>query len=222
MVAKPKVSCIIPAYNAEKFLLAAVESILSQSDGVLLDIIVVDDGSTDDTVRIASEFGEKIRIISQPNAGPAAARNRGIEASTGEYLALLDSDDLWHRDKLKLQLNAFSQHPMLEICAGHVQHFQGDMELSGKPVPGYSAEMLIRRTLFDRLGLFDVNLLHASELDWMLRARDANVAEWLLPETLVYRRLHLQNMSRLQSSESLKEHLRVLHALTKRRRSSVE
>jgi glycosyltransferase involved in cell wall biosynthesis len=216
MIAKPQVSCIIPACNAEAYLRVALESVLAQSANVAMEIIVVDDGSTDRTVAIASGFGDKVHIISQSNSGQAAARNRGSVASQGEFITFLDGDDLWHTEKIERQLAAFRQDPTLELCAAHVQNFRGDMELVGDPVPGYSTELLIRRSLFSRLGPFDSRLQHAVPLEWMLRARETKTVECLLPETLSYRRLHQQNMSHLQASESLKEHLHVLHALIKR------
>jgi glycosyltransferase involved in cell wall biosynthesis len=215
MITKPHVSCIVPAYNAERYLKQALESALAQS--VELEIIVVDDGSTDRTTAIASAFADKVRVISQPNSGVAAARNRGMAATNTKFLAFLDSDDLWSSNKLERQLAAFAEHPALELCASHIQNFRGNLEPIGEAVPGYNTEMLIRRTLMDRVGPFTTRLQHAATLDWMLRARDAKVVERLLPDTLSYRRLHQENMSRIQASESLREHLLTLHASLRRK-----
>jgi glycosyltransferase involved in cell wall biosynthesis len=215
MIAMPQVSCIVPAYNAERYLKQALESALAQS--VEVEIIVVDDGSTDQTTAIASGFSGRVRVISQPNSGVAVARNRGLAVASAEFLAFLDSDDLWSSNKLKRQLAAFAEDPSLELCASHIQNFRGDLEPVGEAVPGYNTEMLIRRTLMDRVGPFATIMQHSATLDWMLRARDAKVVERLLPDTLSYRRLHQQNMSRAQASESLREHLLTLHASLRRK-----
>lgn len=219
MKAKPQVSCIVPAYNAAAYLKQALNSALAQSR-VPMQLIVVDDGSTDATADIAGQFGGNVEIISQPNCGPAAARNSGLAAARGEFIAFLDADDLWCKDKLERQLAAFSENPALELCAAHIQNFREDLEPVGEPVPGYNTEMLIRRSLIDRLGPFTTGPQHAATLEWMLRARESKSVELLLPETLSFRRLHQKNMSSLGANQSLKEHLQVLHASLKRRRSN--
>src|SRR4051794_10354756 len=98
MPMNPTVSVIVPAYNYERYLSLAIESALAQTHSPL-EVIVVDDGSTDDTPRVLAAYGDRIRAIRQPNQGAGAARNTGIAASRGDYLAFLDSDDLWRRDK---------------------------------------------------------------------------------------------------------------------------
>jgi glycosyltransferase involved in cell wall biosynthesis len=95
----PKVSVIIPAYNTATYLAEAVESVLKQSFRGF-EILIVDDGSTDDTLEVARRFEPQVRVFSKENGGPASARNLAINNSTGEYLAFLDSDDLWEEDKL--------------------------------------------------------------------------------------------------------------------------
>jgi glycosyltransferase involved in cell wall biosynthesis len=99
--ALPLVSAIIPAYNAARFLHKAIESALAQTHH-LLEVIVVDDGSQDDTARAASQY--PVTVIMQQNGGPASARNTGIKAASGEWLAFLDHDDSWHLDKTEQQL----------------------------------------------------------------------------------------------------------------------
>jgi glycosyltransferase involved in cell wall biosynthesis len=214
--AQPAVSFIVPAFNAEKFLVAALQSILSQS-GAALDVIVIDDGSTDHTAEIAAGFDARVRVVRQENAGPAVSRNRGLAAARGEFIAFLDADDLCAEDKLKKQLLAFAQDPALGICAAHVQNFRGGGLPEGDPVPGYGTEMLIRREVFDRIGAFTSGLQHAARLEWILRARRAGVRERLLPEVLMYRRLHETNISYLHANQSLREHLKVLHASLQQR-----
>ena len=107
------ISCIIPVFNGTRFIAEALDSILAQSLPVA-EIIVVDDGSTDDLSGALYPYTRYIRVVKQQNQGPAAARNLGIRASTGNYLAFLDADDLWREDKLEqliLKFNRYSLYP---------------------------------------------------------------------------------------------------------------
>lgn len=100
----PKISIVIPAYNAEDQIFNTITSVLSQTY-TDYEIIVVNDGSTDNTLNLLEQFGDKINIINQPNGGVSKARNVGIKASKGKYIAFLDSDDLWHPSKLLIQVD---------------------------------------------------------------------------------------------------------------------
>jgi len=99
----PLVSAIIPTYNRAHVICDAVESILAQTYREI-EVIVVDDGSKDDTLPRLKQYGDRIRVVSQANAGPAAARNRGIAVAQGELIAFLDSDDLWLSTKIERQV----------------------------------------------------------------------------------------------------------------------
>ena len=116
------ISCIVPAYNGERYLGQTIDSILGQTYRPI-EVIVVDDGSTDRTADVAAGYGAPVRLISQPNAGPAAARNTGIEAARGVFLAFLDSDDLWHEEKLERQMQRFAARPELDYCVTHIRNF---------------------------------------------------------------------------------------------------
>src|SRR5713101_9096613 len=105
-----RISVLIPAYNAAPYLKEAIESALSQSYAPH-EIIVVDDGSTDGTADIARSFGSQVRLLQHANRGVAASRNRGIEEATGDWIALLDADDLFLPDKLLLQVRAVDHNP---------------------------------------------------------------------------------------------------------------
>ena len=104
----PLVSVIIPAYNCARFIREAVDSALAQ-DYVALEVIVVDDGSTDDTGAILASYGDRIRLLSQPNRGCAAARNAGIALARGRYVAFLDGDDVWWPSKIRYQMQALGK-----------------------------------------------------------------------------------------------------------------
>jgi glycosyltransferase involved in cell wall biosynthesis len=111
----PSISVVIPCYNAAPFLRPAIESILGQTRPAT-EVIVIDDGSTDDSARIASSFGPAVRVIRQENQGESAARNRGIEAATGDWVAFLDADDLWLPTKLERQAELIRSATADVVC----------------------------------------------------------------------------------------------------------
>ena len=106
----PRVSVIIPTYNRGWTLQAAMDSVLAQTY-LDFELIVVDDGSSDDTAEILAAYGPEVKRIRQANAGVSAARNTGIRAARGELVAFLDSDDRWLPDKLKVQVDFFAVRP---------------------------------------------------------------------------------------------------------------
>jgi glycosyltransferase involved in cell wall biosynthesis len=120
----PRVSVVIPTYNRAGTVAKGIESVLAQTVADL-EVIVVDDGSSDDTGRVLEQaFGDKIRYYAQPNQGASAARNKGIAESRGEWIAFLDSDDLWERDKLEWQFKALEQFtPQCGACYTDVRIF---------------------------------------------------------------------------------------------------
>jgi glycosyltransferase involved in cell wall biosynthesis len=223
----PHISCIIPVFNGEKYLSEAIESILKQTYP-FLEIIVVDDGSTDGTATVVSSYRSRIRYVRQSNAGPAMARNLGLSAARGDYLAFLDADDLWHPAKLERQVACFQHRCELELCVTHVQNFwvpelkdEADRFRNHRltrPLPGYVTQTLLaRRALFERVGPFNVALRHGDAQDWFLRAAEEGAVMKLLPDVLVYRRLHHGNFSR-EVSAAHDDHLLIIKASLDRRR----
>jgi glycosyltransferase involved in cell wall biosynthesis len=191
-----EVSVIVPTFNGERFLEEALRSALAQTLPPL-EVIVVDDGSTDASAEIAEAFGEPVRCIRQENAGVAAARNHGLSVARGEFIAFLDHDDLWPADKLELQVAALRDDSAADIVTGR-------MRVLGGSVPGraWSVEdereapggahlpaALIRRSAFDRIGALDESVGGASDdLDWVVRARDLGLRTLTLDAvTLLYR-----------------------------------
>jgi len=224
----PLVSCIVPVFNGERYLGEALDSILAQTY-CPLEVAVVDDGSTDGTAAVVASYGDRVSYLRQPNAGPAAARNRGLGAARGELIAFLDADDLWHPEKLARQMARFEARPELEFCVAHVQNFwvpelrdEGERfrnHRRGQPLPGYCCDALVaRRVLFEKVGLFDPGLPHADYTDWFVRAAEHGAISELLPEVLVYRRLHQTNLSRSHAATSREQYLRFLKASLDRRR----
>src|SRR4051794_36269759 len=122
--ANPLVSVVIPAFNRAFILPEALDSVLAQTFKDF-ELIVVDDGSTDDTEEVLRPYVERrgVRFLPQANQGPAAARNRGIEAARGKYVAFLDSDDLWLPIKLSVQIPRMEAHPEAVMSYGNVLNF---------------------------------------------------------------------------------------------------
>src|SRR5262245_15990846 len=116
----PCVSVVIPVHNAEPFLASTLESVVRQGHDAL-EIIVVDDGSTDGSAEIAKRSPAGVRYVCQPNMGPPAARNAGLRLATGDVITFLDADDLWTDGRLALQLRLLAQHPTVDIVAGRFQ-----------------------------------------------------------------------------------------------------
>jgi len=203
---QPLISCIVPVFNGERYLTEALESILKQTYRPL-EIIVADDGSTDGTATLVASYGDQVRYLFQPNAGVAAACNLGVRASRGEFIAFLAADDLWHPQKLVLQMSQFQNRPELDLCLTHMQNFWipelrteaerfRDQPLA-QPWPGYLPQALLaRRAVFETVGLFDNTLRYEDAKDWFLRAAECGTVMELLPDVLVYRRLHRANISR--------------------------
>jgi len=216
----PLISCIVSVFNGERYLRQALSSIFAQSYG-RIEVIVADDGSTDASQAIATGSLEPIRLVTQVTAGPAATRNLGLETARGEFVAFLDADDLWHREKLTIQAARFRARPELELCVSHVQMFWGDGPSAvpdayrdhprTRPVPGYATTaILARRELFDRIGRFRTELWFSDAAEWFLRARQHGTITEVIPETLTYHRMHASNLTRRRSAESRDEFLALM------------
>ena len=126
----PKLSVIIPAYNSAATLARAVESVIKQS-WPAHEIIVIDDGSTDNTLQIAQEFGDKVRVIHQSNAGVSVARNRGADEATGDWLAFLDADDWYYPDRLRKHAEWIAIDSSFDFLTGDYEYRSEDGRLTG-------------------------------------------------------------------------------------------
>lgn len=198
------VSVIIPVYNGERFLAEAVHNVQSQNYDPL-EIIIVDDGSTDRTAVIASQFYNKVRYRYQPNRGPSSARNRGIMMAAGNVIAFLDVDDLWSSDKLELQINYLASHPAVEIVQGLIQEMELDHECNENALifkesskPYYFVNLgsaIFRKSVFDKVGLFDESLRRNEDTDWFFRAWENNISKVVLHEVTLFYRKHNNNLT---------------------------
>ena len=195
------VSVIIPVYNGERYLGEALRSVFAQ-DYPRFEVLVVDDGSTDGSRRIAESFGD-VRLMSGPHQGVSGARNHAAAAAKWDFLAFLDADDTWHPRKLSEQVALAMAEPQL----GMVMVFQ-DYRFEG-PVPAWfrgptdgSAEpgflpssWLLRRECWESVGPFAADLTHGEDIDWLARARHRGVEIGTVQHCLLTRRIHDANVS---------------------------
>lgn len=221
-----RISAVIPAYNAEKYISRAIESVLKQSRPAD-EIIVVDDGSTDKTGEIVQTYGGKVRYIRQENAGASEARNRGIEEASCEWTAFLDADDEWLEDNLKLQIEVLERNRRLAWVFGNFYNHYSDTNVSSpahhkecvKDMPdgkdyfedyldcyvrGYYASpiaMLIQRDVLLKAGGFAVEYARGEDTDLLLRVAYIEPAVGYVPEPIsIYHRSVANSLSKSDSS----------------------
>jgi glycosyltransferase involved in cell wall biosynthesis len=224
-MSSPLVSVIVPVHNGARFLGEALRSIREQTYPTV-EIIVVDDGSTDGSAEIARSAGA--RLIRQPRRGVAAARNAGIAAATGDLLAFLDQDDLWVRTKLARQVEVLLADPGLLYVLARDQFFVVDAveppawfrlrRLDQSYVAFEAGAILARRRAFEVVGLFDTAYAITPDSDWFFRAKDLGAAMAVVDEVLLHRRLHRNNLSHL-TERSTAEIRRVALASIRRQRA---
>lgn len=193
------VSAIIPVFNGERFLAEAIESVLAQ-DYDPLEIIIIDDGSTDNTPRIAAGYADRIRYVRQENGGPAAARNAGLLHSHGEAISFLDADDLWTPGKLMSQAAGLSEGASVDIVLGHLQRIKWsraqEFEPHGTPELSLSlGASLIRRQALGAVGTFDESLRQAEDWDWYMRARELGLSILVQQGVVLFYRRHEDNLT---------------------------
>jgi len=217
------VSVIIPVYNGEPFVARAIMSVLNQTYPIA-EIIVVNDGSTDRTLHVLQLFGKRINVISTPNRGVSSARNTGIEASTGNLIAFLDADDVWHDDKIERQVACLEQDPAAGLCCCDyliddgkaikpASHFEALQDKHGIPIEdwkqdplrllikgnfvGTTSAVLIKRDVLDLVGLFKSRYKQAEDYDlWLRCARVAKLA--IQPAKLMRKIAHESNLTNNQ------------------------
>ncbi len=181
----PEVSVVIPTYNRAESIGDSIESVLTQTFQEF-EIIIVNDGSTDETEKVISNFSDaRIKLISQTtNKGASAARNNGIRASKGDFVAFLDSDDRWLPEKLQIQTDYLKNLLEIGSCStGYYKYKPGFGFIASKPVNSeenwlkhllttmdlsFGTTLLVRKNCFDKSGLFDENFPRHEDWDWVL------------------------------------------------------
>ncbi len=199
-----QVSVVIPCFNGARHLANAVESVLTQKHGSL-DIVVVDDGSTDETRAVAKKLGNSIRLVThEENRGLAPARNSGLQAATGEIISFLDVDDLWLPQKLAIQLPLLLSQPELDGVWGMGQIMMladsphHPLQFHPTEPPKHWPQLgcfLFRRRLFDQLGSFDIRQSHADDIDLLSRAQAAGMLIQQHKDVVMHWQRHDKNMT---------------------------
>ncbi len=222
----PKISLIIPVYNAEKYIIETINSALNQ-DIELSEIIIVDDGSTDKSIEEIKKFGDNIILIQQENKGAAAARNHGIRIAKGEYLAFLDADDVWTADHLDILYSLFESNPELEMAVGMLEQFVSpelenrnihQLEHDARIFKGFHpGAILIKRDAFLNVGYLNEELELGEFIDWFSRAEHLKIKTEIVDKLIYKRRLHETNQGVLKKN-NLKDYTKVLKDAIKRSR----
>jgi glycosyltransferase involved in cell wall biosynthesis len=224
---QPRVSVVIPSYNAAEFIERTIDSVLAQSYRDL-EVVVVDDGSSDTTPDIVAAYGDPVRLIIQPNNGVSAARNRAIAESRGELIAFLDHDDLWYSDKLDRQVRVLDARPEVGLIYANADF----IDQSDKRMWIYLAQSrlhrgqvlsrlfldcfvpllttVVRKSLLADIGPFVTRWHIAEDYDLFLRAAECTEVDYV-DEALAGYRIHSGNLSR-NYSRRLSEEQEVLRA----------
>jgi len=221
------VALVIPVFNGTAFLAEALHSVLVQQACRIAAIIVVDDGSTDASAALAAAFPAPVQVIRQPHAGAAAARNRGLAATSEDCIGFLDADDRLPPGSVAARVAALRSDPGLDAAIGLTSQFispeldnavaarfQGADRPAGAPLLG---AMLFRRHVFDRVGGFDTGLGHGDFIDWYLRAKAAGLTSRQCDAVVLERRIHGGNLT-LRDPGGRKDYLTVVRRHLARQR----
>ena len=198
------ISVLIPAYNAAPFVAEAIGSVLAQSVQPA-EIVVLDDGSTDNTHAVLRGFGDRIRLLGPERRGFAGARNHLLEQARHAWIAFHDADDIWLPQKLERQIAFLRANPGQEGCLALAEQF---LEPGSTLPPNFRQSLLeeptaqffipnllASRAAFDRVGPFDTSDPQGADSDWFVRAKDAGLDFPVVPEVLYRRRWHASNLS---------------------------
>lgn len=197
----------MPIYNAAPYLNEALESVYAQQ-GVLFEVIAVDDGSTDTSGEIARSFSEQgIRYVQQHHQGTAAALNFGISLAQGELITFIDADDLWTEDRLARQAQLLLENQHLDFVLGYMQPFlspelseieRAQVRCDATAIAGYLlGTCMARKRAFEVVGLFSATWKLGEFLDWYLRAQECKLRHYCSNDLVLRRRIHRTNKGRV-------------------------
>ena len=223
-----RVDVVIPCFNAARYLGEALRSVFDQ--GVPdLRVLLVDDGSTDDSAAIAQGFGPQVQVLRQPNSGIAAARNRGIAQADAPWLAFLDADDVWTAGSLACRMAAFeAAEPSPDVVFGRLEQFvspdldeatRARYRVDSRPADArFAGTLLARREAFDRAGAFDPAYKVGEMIEWVARAEARGLRIVQIEDLVLRRRVHGNNTV-LRQPPAQSDYLRALKGAIDRRRA---
>ena len=224
---RPAVSVIVPVYNSGRYLGEALDSILAQ-DYQPLEVVVVDDGSTDDSAAVAAE--RPVRLIRRPHSGIAPTRNAGLAAAGGELIAFLDADDTWLPGSLATRVDYLTAHPEVAYVLAHIEIF-GDTELkipswlpadwATKPQPGMLSTFVGRASAVRAVGLFDEGFELGEDGEWLARFKDCGVSDAMLDAVCARYRRHDSNTTLTRGKLVHPTLVRAMKASIERKRAAL-
>jgi glycosyltransferase involved in cell wall biosynthesis len=223
---RPLVSALVPVYNGERYLEEALDSIFTQG-WEPLEVIVLDDGSTDSTGEIAHRY--PVRYLHQENAGIPATRNAAVEAARGEIVAFLDADDVWLPGGLEKRVRHLLADPELSYVVARMDVFLEpgnerppwiNPKFLEEPQNGLLQTFVARRDVFERVGGFDTKFAISEDMDWFARAKDAGVRGDILDEVCTRYRLHEESTTHRERGSVMPTLLRALKGSIDRRRDT--
>lgn len=220
------ISVIIPVFNGEKYLASAIESVFSQTYHPL-ELIVVDDGSTDGSGAIAKQHKD-IRYMYQSHQGVSIARNTGLAAAHGAFIAFLDADDIWLPSKLQIQIEYLRENPDVMYVITKINNFvEPGTNIQPQILQSIIqneqiqlSSIVARKAVFDRIGGFNPCYQVTEDFEWITRTKDAGISMVILPEVLSHRRIHSSNISITQRSLCKAMRLKAIKESVRRRRNS--
>jgi glycosyltransferase involved in cell wall biosynthesis len=222
-----RVSVIIPCYNAAPYVREALGSVLGQTHQCH-EIIVIDDGSTDDSAAIVASFGAAVTLIRQPNQGIAITRNEGLKRVQGDLVAFLDADDYWPADSIAARLGRLGASSELDGVFGSIEAFispelseaqqQEITEVPAVQTGRIAGGLLVKRQVFETVGNFNTGLQVGEMIDWIARAQEQGIRFGQIPEIVLRRRIHTANTVR-KTQRLQADYLQVLRAAIERRRA---
>jgi len=225
----PLISVIIPVFNGERFIAEAIQSVLDQKYEPL-EIIVIDDGSTDGTADVVKNLSGNIHYFYQKNSGIAAARNTGLRHSKGGLIAFIDADDVWVDNKLALQIEHLNQFPETEIVIGFLLKvpLQNKSRLDAALAENNKGLLvlqlgstLIKKSVFDKIGGFDEELTLSEDTDWFFRVREADIKVRINKEIVQFYRFHNKNITYDKSQAKLFQLKAYKKSLDRRRKAGL-
>lgn len=223
-----QVDVVIPCFNAARYLAEAIDSVFDQ--GVCgTRIILVDDGSTDNSVAIAESYGSRLTVHRQPNAGIAAARNAGVRLARAPWLAFLDADDVWTAGGLAARMAHFGAEPDTDLVFARLEQFHSPdldeasrrrMPFDDRPADArFAGTLLARRESFLRAGPFDPSFRVGEMIEWIARAQSQRLKIATIDKVVLRRRIHGRNTV-LQHGQDKQAYLRALKSALDRKRTA--